>query len=88
MTLTKTIYKNNEKINLFNLFTPTAVANELINILFNKIDKKYTVKITKDHIHNTITADLYFNHEQANGTVIKYRYNYLFESVDAGIDLY
>lgn len=88
MTLTKTIYKNGEKINIFNLFTPTAAKNELVNLLLNKIDGKYKIKITKDHIQKTIKADLYFNHELANGTTIKYNYEYLFESVDEGIDLY
>lgn len=88
MTLTKTIYQNNKKVNLFNSFTPEEAKTELINLLFNKIDKKYKIAISKDHIKNTIQADLYFNHEQANGSTIKYRYNYLFENVEAGIDLY
>lgn len=87
MTLTKTIYQNNKQINIFNYDNDTA-NNELINLLFNKIDKKYKITISKDHIQKTIKANLYFNHEQANGTIIKYNYEYLFENVEAGIDLY
>ena len=87
MTLTKTIYKNGEKINILDCDNDTA-NNELVNLLLNKIGNKYQIKIIKDHIQRTIKANLYFNHEHANGTIIKYKYEYLFENVNNYIDLY
>lgn len=87
MKLTKTIYKNNEEINIFNYDNEIA-NNELTNLLLNKIGNKYKITIIKDHIQRTIKANLYFNHEQSNGATIKYNYEYLFENVSNYIDLY
>ena len=83
MTLTKTIYKNDKQINIFNYDSDTA-NNELINLLLNKIDKKYKITITKDSVYRKIKARLYFTTD--NNT--KYIYDYVFENVDNFIDLY
>ena len=83
MTLTKTIYKNNTQLNIFNYDNDTA-NNELINLLLNKIDKKYKITISKDSVYRTIKARLYFTDN--NNT--KYIYDYIFENVNNFIDLY
>lgn len=83
MTLTKTIILNNKQINIFNYDNDFA-NNELINLLLNKIDKKYKITISKDSVYRTIKARLYFTTD--NNT--KYIYDYIFENVNNYIDLY
>lgn len=83
MTLTKTIYQNNKQINIFNYDNDTA-NNELINLLLNKIDKKYKITISKDSVYRQIKARLYFTTDNN----IKYIYDYVFENVNGFIDLY
>lgn len=81
MKLTKIVYQNNKIVNTFEYENEQA-TNELINVLFNKIDKKYTIKINKDPINKTIKIDLYFTHNNN-----KYKYNYTFTNVNERIDL-
>lgn len=81
MKLTKTVYQNNKITNTFEYENEQA-TNELINVLFNKIDKKYTIKINKDPINKTIEINLYFTHINN-----KYKYNYIFTNVNELIDL-
>lgn len=81
MKLTKTIYANNKVQNIFESENEQAYV-ELANVLMNKIDKKYTIKIKKDSVYRTITIDLYF---ESFGK--KYKYNYKFTEVNEWLDL-
>lgn len=82
MELTKTIYKNNKQINIFNYDNDTA-NNELANLLLNKINKKYRITISKDSVYRKIKAKLYFTDNNN-----KYIYDYVFNNVNNFIDLY
>ena len=86
MKLTKTIFLNNKKINTFEAEQEQAQI-ELINLLTDKIQNRYKIQIQFDHIKRTITANLYFSHELANGQINKYKYNYFFSEIDTKINL-
>ena len=81
MKLVKTIYGNNKVQNVFESENEKAYV-ELVNVLLNKIDKKYTIKIRKDSVYRTITIDLYFE-----GFGTKYKYHYEFSEIDEWLDL-
>jgi hypothetical protein len=81
MKLVKTIYGNNKVQNVFESENEKAYV-ELVNVLMNKIDKRYKINIKKDSVYRTITIDLYF---ESFGT--KYKYHYEFSEIDEWLDL-
>ena len=77
MNLTKTIYKNNNKINEF-IISGADAQNELIALLLQKIQKKYKIKIVTDRVNNTIEVILYFTQTQNQDN---YKYHYVFTNI-------
>lgn len=88
MKLEKKIYQNGSLVNVFTSDDEEA-KTELVNLLLNKIDGMYKVKIQKDPCKNTIKSVLYFTHRSWDGKVIsKYKYEYAFTDVPKSIDLH
>ena len=87
MELIKTIILNNKKVNEFTAKEEQAQA-ELINLLIDKLNKRYKIKIELDNISRTIKATLIFNHILYNGTINKYKYIYNFYNINNNINLY
>lgn len=86
MKLKKIIFCNNEQVNTFEAENEQA-QNELINLLIDKTQNRYKIKIQFDHINRTIKANLHFDHVLYNGKINKYKYSYYFEEVDQTIDI-
>ena len=78
MKLTKTIYKNNNKVNEF-IISRADAQNELVALLLQKIQKRYKIKIVTDRVKNTIEANLYFAHTHGNQD--NYKYHYAFTNI-------
>ena len=79
MELKKEILLNNKVINIINIDGMDSYF-ELINLLFAKVEKRFTAKISRDHIKGTIYGELRFNHNEN-----KYIYKYYFENVESQI---
>lgn len=86
MELIKTIYQNKKQINIFKMEGEEA-KTEFINLLADKIRNRYKIQISFDHIYREAKANLYFDHETAEGQKIKYCYNYYFYNIESKINL-
>lgn len=78
MKLTKTIYKNKNKVNEMSINGQDA-ENELITLLLQKTQKRYKITIVTDRVNNTIEASLYFT--QTHGNLDNYKYHYIFTNI-------
>lgn len=87
MKLIKLIYKDNTLVNTF-VITDNEAKTEFINLLLDKIKKRYKITISLDHIHREAKAKLYFNQITNDGKTIKYCYEYNFYDIDNDINLY
>lgn len=86
MVLQKKIYVDGEVNGTFTCEGDSAYA-ELVNLLLDKINKRYKVNITCDSVYNTIRGSLSFTHDKHDGSFTKYVYEYNFTDVDRRIDL-
>ena len=87
MELTKTIYKNVEKVNTIK-YTDRDADIELFNFLLNNINKRYKTTIKKDHIQKTITGSQTTTTENYDNSITKYKVEFVFTNVDPRIDLF
>lgn len=87
MELTKTIYKNGEKVNTIK-YTDRDADIELFNFLLNNINKRYKTTIKKDHIQKTITGSQTTTTENYDNSITKYKVEFVFTNVDPRIDLF
>lgn len=87
MELEKQIFLNNEQINTIKA-EGTEAQTELVNLLLDKINNRYKIKIQLDNISRTIKGTLQFTHILSNGTTNKYKYVYNFYNINNNINLY
>ena len=86
MEMIKKVYENGVQVNEIKDQGETAYA-ELVNVLFNKIDKRYRVKITKDSVNKSIRVLLSFGVNFIGMTSKRYAYELIFTNVSDFIDL-
>lgn len=82
MKLELKVFENNIQVNTLNYEKEDAYI-KLVNVLFDKIDKRYKITIKKDTTDKTIKIILYFENAHK-----KYKYEYNFTNVDTFINLF